>query len=95
MRRIVGIDAENGGFVVEIFNQKIEEENNKPSKKGNIGPYKDPYRRYVFKDIEREQMMEFLEKVIKEYKIGNDSEDVFDKAFNDFSKEEKEEKEDE
>lgn len=88
MRRIVSIDAENGGFVVEIFDQKQEAENNKPSKNRGSATYKDPYKRYVFKESEKSNMIEFVEKAIEIYQPKEEASSEFDKAFKEFSKEE-------
>lgn len=89
MRRIVSIDAENGGFVVEIFDQKQEAENNKPAKSRDAVTYKDPYKRYVFKNSEVSNMVEFVEKAIELYKPEKEVSTEFDKAFEEFSMEEK------
>ncbi|TXH10872.1 MAG: hypothetical protein E6R04_04215 [Spirochaetes bacterium] len=83
MRRILSIEVERNGFVVEVFSQKTEEKNSK----GN-GSYNDPYKRYVFQETDREQMTEFIEKALSNYKMEASENDVFDKAFEEFSKEE-------
>jgi len=89
MRRIVSIESETGGFVVEVFDQKQEAENNKPAKNRDVVTYRDPYKRYVFKNSEVSNMVEFVEKAIELYKPEKEVSTEFDKAFEEFSMEEK------
>lgn len=88
MRRIVSIESEKGGFLVEVFDQKQEAENNKRSKGREYVTYKDPYKRYVFKNSEVSNMVKFVEKAIELYKPEKEVSTEFDKAFEEFSKEE-------
>lgn len=57
---VVRIERLANGYEVELKDPKIVEQNNKPSKGGSLGAYKDPHVAYAFKTVE--EVIAFLQK---------------------------------
>lgn len=56
----VRIEKLENGFEVEVRDTKIEEANRKPSKKGEVTPWKDPWKAYAFSTSQ--EVVEFIGK---------------------------------
>lgn len=75
---VVKIERLANGYEVEMKDPKIVAQNNKPSKNGSIGAYKDPMVGYAFKTVA--EVCAFLEKNLEAAMPMDEYESSFETA---------------